>query len=273
MHILRSIAAHPWTSAQDIVLLGMVMLGATVVAIEYDLLRFGDELTPATRRIRLEELLILSGLLFGGVFVFVLRRQHETRRDLTIADAIATNVQRLHKEANQDPLTGLPNRRAVMAALMAATSGPEQNHRTHAFYILDLDGFKRVNDRSGHGAGDRVLNLVVERLRAAARPTDLVGRLGGDEFAVLACDVDGAAAAAIGRRFIAALECPVVTETCAHEVGVSIGIAMIPLDGIVCEEIIANADAAMYRAKAHSESALAFCGARDAPSARLASAN
>ena len=81
---------------------------------------------------------------------------------------------------------------------------------------MDLNGFKRVNDAYGHAVGDEVLQIVAERFRRAARPTDLLARLGGDEFAVLSCNVDGKDAHAIGTRFAAALDqasAPVRTRT------------------------------------------------------------
>jgi diguanylate cyclase (GGDEF)-like protein len=145
----------------------------------------------------------------------------------------------------------------LLSALAAATAGRTQDGRQHALYLLDLDNFKRVNDQDGHAAGDRVLRVVVERFRSAARPTDFLARLGGDEFAVIAYDVDRPTAAAIGARLVTSLRTPIATER-GHLVGVSIGVCMIPQDGITSEEVLAYADAAMYEAKAEGGSGVAF---------------
>ena len=152
----------------------------------------------------------------------------------------------------------MPNRRAMLSALSEATAGPRFDKHRHAFFLLDLNDFKRVNDRHGHAVGDRVLQIVVERFRAAARPTDMLTRLGGDEFAVLAYEVDKEAASAIGERFIAALASPIRAEGHALSVGVSVGATLIPDDGITPEEILRNADVAMYRAKKADHSSLVF---------------
>jgi len=176
-------------------------------------------------------------------------------------------VQSLRDEASRDPLTGLPNRRCLLDALAAATAGPLQDGRRHAFFLLDLNEFKRVNDEHGHAIGDRVLRLVVERFKAASRPSDLLARLGGDEFAVLAYDVDRDSAEAIGQRLILSLDKPIAMDLPSHQIGVSIGAAMIPEDGVTPEEILADADFAMYQAKAQKRSAMVFCGGRLAPGA------
>jgi diguanylate cyclase (GGDEF)-like protein len=158
----------------------------------------------------------------------------------------------------QDPLTGLPNRRAMLAALAEATAGPRSDGRRHAFFLLDLNEFKRVNDLYGHAEGDHVLQVVVERFRKASRPTDVLARFGGDEFALLAYDVDRDAADAIGHRFIGALKSNIWVDGHAHEVGVSVGATLIPDDGVTVHEILRNADLAMYRAKEQGLSLLMF---------------
>jgi diguanylate cyclase (GGDEF)-like protein len=115
-----------------------------------------------------------------------------------------------------------------------------------------------VNDHFGHAAGDCVLQVVAERFRRVARPADLLARLGGDEFAVLAYDVDRRGAATVGSRFVGALENKISVEGVGHDIGVSIGAVLIPKDCVTAQEILANADIAMYRAKGTERSALAF---------------
>ncbi len=155
-------------------------------------------------------------------------------------------------------LTGLPNRRALLTALTAATASPPSDGRKHAFFLIDLNDFKHVNDLHGHALGDRVLQVVAERFRTVTRPNDLLARLGGDEFAVLSYNVDRDTAYAIGLRFIATLESEIRVGAPSHEIGASVGAALIPDDGTTAEEIIHNADLAMYRAKGQDRSSLVF---------------
>ena len=132
----------------------------------------------------------------------------------------------LREQAMRDPLTNLPNRRAVLARLEELQA--QADGQQHAFFMLDLNEFKRVNDQHGHGAGDSVLQVVAERFKRVARPTDLLARLGGDEFAVLSYDIDRAGAAAVGNRFLGALQNQVWVEGTGHDVGVSIGAVLVP---------------------------------------------
>jgi diguanylate cyclase (GGDEF)-like protein len=266
MHKATAVAGaindHPWSTIQDVLLVCGAMIGSTILALEYDLFKFAGELTTPERQITLRELIFLSTVLVTGIVGFIARRLYEARRDARIAAQLNADVQRLRQEASRDPLTGLPNRRCLLDALAASTAGPIQDGRHHAFFLLDLNAFKRVNDEHGHAVGDRVLRLVVERFKAASRPSDLLARLGGDEFAVLAYDVDRDGAQAIGQRIIASLNSAIATELTSHLIGVSIGAAIIPEDGVTPEEILADADFAMYEAKSKGHSAIVFCGGR-----------
>ena len=142
--------------------------------------------------------------------------------------------------------------------MTGATASLPSDDRKHAFFLIDLNDFKRVNDLHGHALGDRVLQVVAERFRTATRPTDLLARLGGDEFAVLSYDVDQDTAHAIGLRFIATLASEIRVGGHLYEIGASIGAALIPDDGTTAEEIIHNADLAMYRAKGQDQNSLVF---------------
>lgn len=257
--LTRTVREHPWSSVQDILLVSGAMLGATVLALEYDLFRFAGKYTVEELRITLAELIALSALLVIGIVAFIGRRLYEARRDALVTLERDMETERLRQVATRDPLTGLPNRLSMVSALADATSGPSHDGRRHAFFLLDLNGFKQVNDAHGHAVGDRVLCVVADRFKSASRPTDLLARLGGDEFAVLAYDVDRDGAAAIGQRLIASLINPISTDRASHQVGASIGAALIPDDGIVVEEIMADADFAMYQAKAQNQSAMVFC--------------
>src|SRR5262245_20497123 len=109
-----TIARHPWSSAQDFLLLSAAMIGAVVLALEYDLFVFAGELTVAERKITLGETMLLSALLLVGIVAFVLRRLREERRDLPQQIELDRQINELRRQALQDPLTGLPNRRAML---------------------------------------------------------------------------------------------------------------------------------------------------------------
>jgi diguanylate cyclase (GGDEF)-like protein len=257
--LVRTVQAHPWTSLQDATLLTAMMLVSILLALEYDIVEFWDELSPSQRRIRLDEMFVLTGLLGLGVFVFVLRRIREEREDFEYKVRAEIEARANLTLAMQDPLTALPNRRELDAALVAAISSPSSSRKMHAFYLLDLNGFKRVNDEYGHAMGDEVLRAVAQRLRAAARRGDLLVRLGGDEFAVLARAVDGQEQASeIGTRLVAALGSDIYVGDQAFKIGVSVGVALYPKDGATSDELMHHADLAMYQAKAADRSGLRF---------------
>lgn len=175
------------------------------------------------------------------------------RRRLRERDADARAARAL---AGQDPLTGLPNRRALAEALDAALA---PGATPTILCLVDLDGFKAVNDVHGHAAGDGVLRAAAERLRAAVRgDRDLVARLGGDEFAVLAfpgdtADAEPAAVASdLAARLVAAFTDPLSTEGAAAplQLGASVGVALAPAHADAAGALQRCADLALYRAKA-----------------------
>jgi diguanylate cyclase (GGDEF)-like protein len=120
-----------------------------------------------------------------------------------------------------------------------------------ALLFLDLDNFKLINDTFGHETGDRLLVAVAERLSAAVRKTtDAVARLSGDEFAILQTGLnDAQAALSLARKLIHSISLPFVLEGRKVQIGVSVGIAMYPTDGELPDELLRNADKAMYLAK------------------------
>jgi diguanylate cyclase (GGDEF)-like protein len=158
-----------------------------------------------------------------------------------------------------DPLTGLPNRALFGDRVTHAIAARRREQRPLAVLFCDLDGFKAVNDQHGHDAGDAMLCVVAERLRSCIRPGDTVARLGGDEFAVLLESLTGAAGAReVSDRIIAAVRAPATLSGRAVTIGVSIGIAT--FTGVEdAEQLLRNADLAMYRAKSLGKSrAVAF---------------
>ncbi len=158
-------------------------------------------------------------------------------------------VQRAH-DALHDPLSGLPNRRAFNEAVSAAMSGGAEGPGSSrgVVLLLDLDDFKDVNDTLGHSAGDRLIVVSGERLRQRAR--GLVARLGGDEFAVLLPGMHLDEGLAHAHELHAALSVPVPLEDVDLIVSSSIGVAELDASATTAEELIAQADVAMYTAKA-----------------------
>jgi diguanylate cyclase (GGDEF)-like protein len=152
--------------------------------------------------------------------------------------------------ATHDALTGLGNRRMFIEQLEKACASSLDRHvRTFALLMLDLDGFKEVNDDHGHGSGDAVLRETASRLTTHMRPGDVVARLGGDEFALLMLDSGAREAVIKAERLIEAVSRPIRLQDTWVSVGASVGVATFPRDGHTSLEMMRNADLALYRAK------------------------
>ena len=158
----------------------------------------------------------------------------------------------LARQAMHDPLTGLPNRILLRDRLDQALGRLGRRTETVGVLVLDLDGFKAVNDALGHEVGDLLLVAVARRLNGVLRSGDTAARVGGDEFVVLCEDVRGAhQAVAVAQRITAALAEPVSVGSGEAHVRASIGIALASGPGTEAESLLRDADAAMYRAKDH----------------------
>lgn len=162
----------------------------------------------------------------------------------------ARQYEALDRRASEDALTGLPNRRTFEARLAAATSHFERYQRPFSLLILDVDHFKKFNDTWGHEAGDRVLQHVAELVRASVREVDLPARLGGEEFVVLLPETPLMAAVEVAERVRRAIAGkPVVWHGRPLEVTASLGVATCPESVESPHELLAAADAALYRSK------------------------
>jgi diguanylate cyclase (GGDEF)-like protein len=151
--------------------------------------------------------------------------------------------------ANTDPLTGLANRR-VLDGKIADLLQPADTQRPFRLALLDLDGFKPVNDRFGHAFGDKLLCSVAERLRDVIGDQGLVVRQGGDEFAVLLPPDSALADAPVADQILIALVRPHMIDDTPVAVGASIGVAQWPKDGACADDLFEFADRALYQAKA-----------------------
>jgi diguanylate cyclase (GGDEF)-like protein len=178
---------------------------------------------------------------------------------LGIALSGNARAEQLYRQAHFDPLTQLPNRLLFRDQLAQELRNVEQNGARGALLYIDLDHFKKVNDSLGHAAGDQVLSIVAQRLRACVKDGDTVARLGGDEFTVILRDVsDATAVSAVADRMILSMQLPVRLGARDHHVHASIGIALFPADGSDLDELLRHADLAMYRAKDLGRGAAVF---------------
>ena len=248
--IEEMVIRHRFT-IQDMLGIGGILAVATFFAWQVEV--FPHQTATVHRHVlELDEIFAILAL---GFALFSWSRLKAQRRE--IRRRIAAE-QRARSLAMEDPLTGLANRRQFEDALAAAAGAPPRTDGTHALFMLDMNGFKKINDVHGHPVGDEVLVEVGARLRQAVRDGDLVARLGGDEFAVLATHLAGPeAATGIARRMIELMDAPVVTGIVDHPVGAAIGIALMPQDGDQ-DEVMRKADIALYRAKKEGRFALRF---------------
>jgi len=164
-------------------------------------------------------------------------------------------LEQLNYLAQTDPLTKLPNRRSIFTELEKFIASTVRHKFYGAALLLDLDGFKEINDEYGHAAGDEVLIVVAERLRSRVRVDEIVGRLGGDEFILLINNLDSQEQMArdkvmnIAEQLGSLISMPVAYRDLQLKIGVSIGIRIFGVTETGSESIIKDADTAMYRAK------------------------
>ncbi len=161
-----------------------------------------------------------------------------------------TEKQQLEEMALHDPLTGLANRAMFEKALQEAIRQSIKGNLLAAVFMLDLDRFKQVNDTMGHAAGDALLIEVAGRLKGLVRARDTVARLGGDEFVIVACDIQHAEdASRTAERIIREIHRPFIIQDRSVEIGISIGVSMCPTHAVEQDELLADADLALYQAK------------------------
>ena len=172
-------------------------------------------------------------------------------REAAISLENARLYDQIHHQAFRDALTGLANRVLFhdrVTHVLDRLRGRSPSRA--AVLFLDIDHFKLLNDRFGHSRGDEALQAIAERVRAAIRPGDTAARLGGDEFAILLEEIDGPATAiAVAERVLKGLASPIELGETAPRVGASIGIALSGAGGDTADDLLRNADIAMYTAK------------------------
>jgi len=185
---------------------------------------------------------------------------HTVWRDLTDKKEAEAKIQEL---ANEDSLTGLPNRRTLADRLIHILDIYKRTHNKGALLFIDLDHFKNVNDTLGHDVGDELLKQVAKRLVGAVRVTDTVSRFGGDEFVVMLEDLNKDATQAAGKaktaceKLLSDLNRPYILRKHEVSVSASIGVSMFSEDSLVVD-LLKQSDIAMYQAKASGRNAVRF---------------
>jgi len=166
--------------------------------------------------------------------------------------------QRIEQLAYSDALTGLPNRLNLTERVDAAIEAARAGGTVFSILFIDLDRFKIINDSLGHQFGDRVLKLVAQRLSDCMRPVDILCRLGGDEFVLYLQGCNAELAASVAKRILQEMERPFLLDGLGFSVQCSIGVAQYPADGLTLDELIRQADTAMYRVKERGRGHFSF---------------
>ena len=169
--VIAAVVDHPWASARDFIVLSAVMLFCVLMAQRYDVFGFIRSLADPRREISPAEAVMLGVVGAVCVWVFISHRLREAHGNAISPEVLASEVRILRRLAMQDPLTNLPNRRVLLESLEAATRSAPHKGRAHVIFLLDLNGFKHVNDRYGHAVGDEVLQAVVTRFRRPGAQT------------------------------------------------------------------------------------------------------
>lgn len=160
-----------------------------------------------------------------------------------------TREKQLVRQANQDALTGLLNRRGLVCELEKRADAFQGQSSVYSVFLIDVDDFKRINDTYGHMIGDLYLQHVAQRLELAVREEDLVSRFGGDEFVILAKTENAMDTESIAMRIQQSFDTPWTHHGLAMDTRLSIGIATYPVDGMTIWDVVEAADRALYKAK------------------------
>ena len=177
-------------------------------------------------------------------------------RDITDRKRLEAELER---QALHDPLTGLGNRILLQTRLEMVTARRAPDNDV-AVLLVDLDGFKEVNDTWGHAAGDEVLRIIATRLRSLARASDTVARTGGDEFVLLCPDTDRSSAVSIAHRLVEGIAAPLTAGPVTVRLGASVGVAHHRGDAVDPDALLIAADHAMYSAKRRGRGGVEVAG-------------
>lgn len=204
-----------------------------------------------------QNILIASGLALGLVILpmyllVLMKKMHDLNERLKV------ELSKTYHAAIHDQLTGITNRQYFHSRLGELMQEAERTGRGLAVMFIDLDEFKAINDKLGHSAGDKVLQIVAERLRRNSREHDITSRFGGDEFALIIADTNCEQIEGTVQRIIESIRKPIAINDQMYNLSGSIGISVYPRDGQTPDELTHNADVAMYEAKRTGKNAYVF---------------
>ncbi|WP_165475037.1 GGDEF domain-containing protein [Legionella yabuuchiae] len=166
---------------------------------------------------------------------------------------------KLKKMADEDPLTGLLNRKSLATAFKKLKK-KLPDHLCMGVYFFDLDYFKRVNDNQGHMIGDKILKIISKRLKNKFRPSDIIARIGGDEFVIVVTNLkDENEIAGIAKSLQTMISKPIKIDGVSFEITASIGISVYPRDGQCLRELMKKSDQALYQIKHNTRNDFKFC--------------
>lgn len=240
---------------RDAIAIFGAIAGTYIVAHYYDLpsrlFQFGMDYAEW----EVDDMIFVVFIMSIGFAIYSYRRVSDLSREMTARRRAELEARKL---ARHDPLTGLPNRRFFVERLQDVLLATTDSARS-AVLMLDLDGFKSINDAYGHAVGDLALTEFAERITATLRSGAILARVGGDEFAIIAPDIGSLDdPTALARRVVAAVAAPFLIGNISTTLGVGIGIAIAPVDGMDSEILVQHADRALYRAKSEGRSSIRF---------------
>ncbi len=210
-----------------------------------------DNISPAGKR------LVLYVQLVGGLFALL--TTFMIWQLLRMNERLHSSQQQYRQLAQQDSLTGLPNRVLLNDRYNQSVARAERNRQNLVLLYMDLDGFKRINDEHGHQVGDHALAEIAKRFQHTVRNSDSVIRMGGDEFIVLLENIQSVdAVLSISDKLLTAVSQPINIKGLRFNLGMSIGVACFPHDGITLDQLITAADHAMYNAKAAGKNQISW---------------
>jgi diguanylate cyclase (GGDEF)-like protein len=250
----REIRPGKGKTLTDLALLGLFAACAYVLAFLTEAYEWFDRWAGRHEGWQADEILMLLALLSVAVAAFAWRRWKEADTEIARREELQ---EELKHRATHDALTDLPNRALLMDRLEHTIERVIRERVMIAVLFIDLDDFKDVNDAFGHGAGDRLLTQAAGRLKRCVRSADTVSRIGGDEFVVVLESVEDAERVAeVVGRIMESLGAPFTLGRDEASLSASIGVAFLDgvgvLDGVAereAEELVRDADRAMYRAK------------------------
>jgi diguanylate cyclase (GGDEF)-like protein len=248
-------------SSRDILVISAVALCLLLIDL-FGMLDIGELFLAGAQLLRspdnfgLDDVVGIYFMLSIVVIIFSLRRMQDLSQEVRARRAAE---QIAHNLARHDPLTGLPNRRFFSEKLDHALDAATAETRGTAVLMMDLDGFKPINDIYGHAVGDQALTVFAERVSNITRADALLARVGGDEFAIIQPGIASLDdPTRLARRIVVAVSEPIQIAGAALKLGVGIGIAIAPDDGATRDELMRRADRALYRAKAEGVSTIRF---------------